>query len=260
MVFSHVEAAGQEGIWIRTMRMRTQLHQTVVTRCLKTLESKGFIKSIQSVKYPTRKIYMLASLTPSEDITGGPWFTDGELDTEFVKVLCNTAMHCIWARSFYRAPAPPGVSTPAPGSSKRRKLTKAAAERATTLETGGVSTPSMAGDELLPFPPTYKGYPTLPEVMSFVNESNVTSIPLAEEHVRQLLDILYFDKRVERVLGGTAFRAVRDPPLQDQPEGPGARNALTEAPCGRCPVFSLCGEGGPVSASSCEYFEEWLGK
>lgn len=30
---------------------------------------------------------MLAGVTPSVDITGGPWFTDNELDVEFVEVL-----------------------------------------------------------------------------------------------------------------------------------------------------------------------------
>ena len=40
---------------------------------------------------PTRKIYMLANLTPSVELTGGPWFTDNELDTEFVDLLKKCA-------------------------------------------------------------------------------------------------------------------------------------------------------------------------
>jgi DNA-directed RNA polymerase III, subunit C34 len=47
----------------------------------------------------------------------------------------------------------------------------------------------------------------------------------------------------------------------DQPLIVGAEplsNALTEAPCGRCPVFDLCEEGGPVSPSNCVYFTKWL--
>jgi DNA-directed RNA polymerase III subunit RPC6 len=35
-------------------------------------------------------------------------------------------------------------------------------------------------------------------------------------------------------------------------------NGLTETPCGRCPVFDLCEEGGPVSPSNCVYFVQWL--
>lgn len=36
---------------------------------------------------PTRKIYMLAGIQPSVELTGGPWFTDNELDTELVEQL-----------------------------------------------------------------------------------------------------------------------------------------------------------------------------
>lgn len=35
-------------------------------------------------------------------------------------------------------------------------------------------------------------------------------------------------------------------------------NGLTQAPCGRCPVFDLCGPGGKINAGSCIYFNEWL--
>ena len=37
---------------------------------------------------------MLAGLTPSVEITGGPWFTDNELDVEFVDMLklCATKL------------------------------------------------------------------------------------------------------------------------------------------------------------------------
>lgn len=34
----------------------------------------------------------------------------------------------------------------------------------------------------------------------------------------------------------------------------------SEAPCGRCPVFDFCQEGGPVGPSGCEYYGEWLKK
>lgn len=34
---------------------------------------------------------MLAGITPSVEMTGGPWFTDNELDTEFVAMLKKIA-------------------------------------------------------------------------------------------------------------------------------------------------------------------------
>lgn len=265
-MFSHIEAAGQEGIWTRIIKTRTNLHQSVVLKTLKSLEHKGFIKSINNVKYPTRKIYMLASLSPSEDVTGGPWFTDGELDTEFVKQLCNLLAKFIYSKSFYRPPSTTTTTTSntnPPTSNKRRKTTTSkSAQIENTLSTVTTTANNNATSSLLPYPPTYTSYPTLKEILSWINTSGVTEVPLAEEHVRQLTDILYYDNRIERVNGGKAFRAVRHAPTtSDDPEDlgrPGLGNAFTEAPCGRCPVFSLCEEGGPVSASTCVYLKEWL--
>lgn len=40
------------GIWTKHLKNKTELHQTVITRCLKSLEQKQLIKSIKSVKVP----------------------------------------------------------------------------------------------------------------------------------------------------------------------------------------------------------------
>ncbi|KAK8843459.1 hypothetical protein IAR55_007116 [Kwoniella newhampshirensis] len=32
----------------------------------------------------------------------------------------------------------------------------------------------------------------------------------------------------------------------------------TQAPCGKCPVFSFCEEGGPVEPEGCNYYDDWL--
>jgi DNA-directed RNA polymerase III subunit RPC6 len=56
----------------------------------------------------------------------------------------------------------------------------------------------------------------------------------------------------DKIFGGAyVYRAVRQ-----------ERVALgwSEAPCGRCPVFDFCKEGGPVGPSGCEYYGEWLKK
>lgn len=38
---------------------------------------------------------MLFHLQPSVEITGGPWYTDNELDTEFIKLLSGAVLHFI---------------------------------------------------------------------------------------------------------------------------------------------------------------------
>ena len=100
LIYSYIEASGREGIWTKTLKAKTNMHQHVVMRCLKQLEGQRYIKLIKSVKHPTRKIYMLYNLQPSIDVTGGPWFTDSELDTEFIDSLLTVVWRFIALKTF----------------------------------------------------------------------------------------------------------------------------------------------------------------
>jgi len=40
----------------------------------------------------------MAHLEPSVELTGGPWYTDNELDTEFIKLLCGACLRYIRER------------------------------------------------------------------------------------------------------------------------------------------------------------------
>jgi len=110
---SHIKSSGNEGrplpallqgapsnftlpgIWTKHLKAKTSLHQTVIDRCLKTLTQKRLIKRVQSVQHITRKIYMLEGLEPSISLTGGPWYTDNELDTEFIHNLTEACYKLI---------------------------------------------------------------------------------------------------------------------------------------------------------------------
>ncbi|KAK2069181.1 hypothetical protein P8C59_003785 [Phyllachora maydis] len=142
----------------------------------------------------------------------------------------------------------------------------------------------------LPLPAGYAAYPTVSDVARFIHESNIIkNTTLSEAEVQQLLDLLEYDGliepvRVRRRRGYRVVRPARQEPvlgfrerqqqqrerererererdLASAPWGIGAeplRNGLTEAPCGRCPVFELCEVGGPVNPFNCVYFERWL--
>jgi DNA-directed RNA polymerase III subunit RPC6 len=97
MVYNLIKEAGNKGIWTRLIRTQTGLHLNIVNKCLKALESRNEIKSVQSVK-DHKKTYMLFSLTPSTELTGGPWFTDNELDTEFIQQLSSAILRYIRER------------------------------------------------------------------------------------------------------------------------------------------------------------------
>jgi DNA-directed RNA polymerase III subunit RPC6 len=49
---------------------------------------------------------MLAQLTPSVEMTGGPWYTDNELDTEFIKLLSESCAHYIREQVLPSLPPP----------------------------------------------------------------------------------------------------------------------------------------------------------
>ncbi|RPA84231.1 RNA polymerase Rpc34 [Ascobolus immersus RN42] len=99
LVYQHVQESGREGIWTKTLKLQTKLHQTSITKAIKSLESKCFIKPIKSVKHPARKIYMLYHLQPSYEVSGGPWFTSSDMDQAFIHTLLDTVEQYIAAKS-----------------------------------------------------------------------------------------------------------------------------------------------------------------
>ncbi|KAA1474411.1 hypothetical protein DENSPDRAFT_824288 [Dentipellis sp. KUC8613] len=167
MVLGHIQAAANQGIWTKHLKAKTELHQTVIDRCLKSLVQKQLIKAVKGVdKNRTRKIYMMAHLEPSVELTGGPWYTDSELDTEFIKLLCSACLRFIKDRSFPKQKN----SDDAPASS---------------LPLYSIS--------------DAPAYPTAQQITGFLSKSKITETQLTEEHVEMLLNVLILDGDVEKI-------------------------------------------------------------
>ncbi|PGH12437.1 hypothetical protein AJ79_04273 [Helicocarpus griseus UAMH5409] len=256
LIYSVVESTGRSGVWTRTIKSRTNLHQTIVNRSLKSLETKNYIKSVRNVKYPQRKMYMLSGLQPSEDVTGGAWFTDGVLDADFIRGLGGWIEQWVSRRSWYDPVA-------AERKAKRQKIQPNSAK---------------GEPQFLPYRPDYKDYPTVADITTAINNSGLTPVTMGESSIAQLLEMLCYDGKLISLRDGAAYKSVKKPnqiSLQrdlglqtgdqaddktDQDSLTLGGNGMTEAPCGRCPVFSLCQEGGPVNAENCKYFDDWLKK
>ena len=253
MVYSYIESSQREGIWIKNIYTRANLHQGIVTRCVKSLESRGRIKTIQNAKFPKRKTYMLAGLQPSEDVTGGAFYTDGNLDEDFVDHLLTWIERYIIGRSWWHPPAKE--------SGKKRDLKKLSTEEAEELRRGTLdalearSVCRERNEHMLPMPPGFIGYPTISEITRAVNASKMSLVVMKEAEMRQLVDILCWDGRITKACDGKRYKAVR---RVGGRTGDSSQNGLVEAPCGRCPVFGICEEGGPVNPKDCRYFQEWL--
>lgn len=226
MVFNCIEHAGREGVWTKSIKDKTKLHQTVIQRCLKSLEGQKEIKAIKSVKHPTRKIYMLFNLQPSVEVTGGPWFTDSEMDSEFINSLLMVVWKFICSESF-----------------------PSAFEETHKIQDS--------------YPSNFTGYPTVKKIHRFVMTSGVVNdgTDLGEADIRKLCEVLVYDDKLERRDAGFSYKATWHS-IVEAGGGPGEPteeyDPYTEAPCGQCPKFSLCETEGPVNPPECLYYDEWL--
>lgn len=159
IVYNHIKDARNEGIWTKMIKARTNLHQTVMTRCLKLLEQKQLVKAVKSVKFPTRKIYMLYDLTPSIELSGGPWYTDNELDTNFIHELSMACLRYIQSKTW-----------PKDGRSS----------------------------SLYPASHTAQ-LPTAAAVHDYLRAAKLTDTELEMEHVVALLDLLIYSNEIEKI-------------------------------------------------------------
>ncbi|WFD00841.1 34-kDa subunit of RNA polymerase III (C) [Malassezia yamatoensis] len=159
MIYNHIKDAKNEGIWTKMIKARTNLHQTVLNRCLKSLEQKQLVKAVKSVKFPTRKIYMLYNLTPSIELSGGPWYTDNELDTGFIHELSMACLRYVQSQSW-------------PKEGRSSALYPAS------------RTPDL---------------PTASSVHRYLKAARITDTELELEHVVALLDLLVYDNHIEKI-------------------------------------------------------------
>ena len=321
MVYELIDEAGGDGIWSRTIKGRLKMHESVLKSCIKYLEGKGYVTDMKSVEHPNKKMYIKANLRPSDRATGGPWYTDSNLDEAFIAGLERVIFNFIKVKSthFRAAPAKTpkkGVAGGGAGGTAGARGKKRAATEMSDDKDGSNSNrnpsatpapappPAAAGrrpqQAYVPFPAGYNYYPTAHEIAEFISESGITNnTTLSEDDVQQLVDILAYDGLIEPVAVGRrrGYRTARISRLEADDSNKAARrikeeaegrgddedglgmevgggeegdgdvrlgppplgNGLVEAPCGRCPVFDLCEEGGPVNPSNCVYFQRWLG-
>ncbi|XP_054927853.1 DNA-directed RNA polymerase III subunit RPC6 [Dermacentor andersoni] len=227
VVYKIVEEAGDKGIWIRDIRIKSGLVLTSLNKILKSLESKKLIKAVKSVSASKKKVYMLYNLEPDRSVTGGAWYSEQEFESEFVEVL-NQQCH-------------------------RFLVKKLAVAKETT------------SDPLLEKNASFASSKEVWEFIKKLGISKVQLS--VEDIEMILNTLIYDGKVERTVicgsssLGGSSkdsspgedlvnlYRAVE--PLIDSA-------GLMRMPCGTCPVIHNCYEGGAVSPATCQYFKKWL--
>ena len=120
---------------------------------------------------------MLSTINPSVELTGGPWFTDNELDTEFVDALKSCAKKYLsdFVRSSFSLPAKrtdPRIAQSIPGGDREKLYATSA-------------TPLL---------------PTAENIRAYISSINVAAVELLNEHVEDLLDLMVYDGTVEKIM------------------------------------------------------------
>ncbi|KAI9721394.1 MAG: 34-kDa subunit of RNA polymerase III (C) [Chrysothrix sp. TS-e1954] len=195
-IYNKIGDAGMTGIWTRALKGRTQLHQTVLNRGLKALESQKLVKQVRNNREGGKKMYMLQELKAEEEAKGAGWYSDGDLDIELVTLISDLLVKWIQAESWVRGSKVPQDR----GNSKKRKRDELDTELTHFDEQLKLTVASLNGRELVPHPPTHNSYPTASKALTFLENSGVLqSKDLAISDIQVLLDMLVFDGRLERI-------------------------------------------------------------
>ncbi|KID78824.1 uncharacterized protein G6M90_00g026210 [Metarhizium brunneum] len=288
MVYSLIDDSGGDGIWSQTLQKRLNMHDSVLKNAIKQLQTKGLIAPFKNVEHPNKKMYIKASIRPSDRATGGPWYTDQNLDEAFIEELQRVVFDFVKRQSGYRSthggagasasarsqvPTKGVIKGTAADKGKKRDASEMSKPPAKAVKASAGATPRREA-ALLPLPAGYTAYPTVRDIARLLSSSGITNNTiLSEEDVKKLVDVLVWDNLIEpiKIAGRMGYRVSRVAKQSPQNwagrEDPTGRSGdpelylspYTEAPCGKCPVFELCEEGGPVGPSNCEYFKRWLG-
>lgn len=102
MVYDVIRAAKENGVGRNDIKFRTNIQNGAELRqILDKLTQRKLIKEIRSVQATKKRVFILAELDPSPQLTGGPWYNDEqEFDTEFIDAV-YTQVHAYMKRKPY---------------------------------------------------------------------------------------------------------------------------------------------------------------
>ncbi|KAI1076243.1 RNA polymerase Rpc34 subunit [Whalleya microplaca] len=290
MAYEIIDAAGPEGAWQQDIKRRLNIQDNALRKALKELEARRLVVQFTTVENTSKKMWIKSNIKPSARATGGPWYTDQFLDEAFIETLQMVVLGVIKERGSYLSTHDRNANANANANTRTRSLSPvlpkkgvirgAASEAA--IKSKKRSADAISKDDpahvpasksrktvRIPLPAGYTAYPTTEDITSYILATQVAKgQPLRQEHVQELINVLVWEDRVEEVRMGdrVGYRAARiskqnpsgSTKLNDDDFWEPRSNGLMTAPCGRCPVFELCEEGGPVWAGGCEYFDKWL--
>ena len=297
MVYQVIEESHLDGVWIKKIKQKTGIQDNSVEKMVHRFMGMGLIQCIRHIKAPLQKTYMLSHLVPGDEVTGGTFYEQGDLDEMMVKELGNVIILQVRKLSWMEekrkkfkteygvSAVDDRASVGVPNGTGRAKKRKSDALLSTDIEDTAILPRSLPAKramksifDLEPHAthlqlayPAGHHYPTADDVRKYIDETGLLrrmgNHRLTVQEVQQIVNVLVWDEKLEEINGGyRTVRGVRERPghgyseeeVVEQERDITLGNSLTEMPCGRCPVIDLCGVGGPVNAETCVQYEHWL--
>lgn len=296
MVYIMIEESHSSGVWVRNIKKRSNLTDQGLTKVTDKLCKLRLAKAVRNIRAPAQKTYMLYHLAPNDDVTGGSFYDGGELDENLVEELANLIVFHVrqagWVeekrKRLKRDPGdaitiPDDDDTRASSPEETRGRKKRKISHSRDIEDSGPARKAQRHDHeghghvyVQIAHAADHNYPDAHEIHGFITNNDfiraAKASALTVDEVQNIINMLVWDGRLETVNNGyRTVRGVKQPkfpgPKKDEEDIMGKKfldkdalrgNGLTEMPCGRCPVRDICGTGGPINASSCVYFEQWL--
>lgn len=166
---------------------------------------------MKSVKHPTRKMYIVAGLQPSEDATGGAWFHDGKLDHELIDAASFWAEKIVAEKSWV-AVRQPGQNNEYESTTNNDIKGKSKSKSAAIDDDGPRSlSPELTHRDLkskqkrprteyVPHPPGYTGYPTATDIANEINSKEIIKgLRLPTTAIAQLMEVLVYDEKLYKL-------------------------------------------------------------
>ena len=173
-------------------------------------------------------MFIVAGLQPSEEATGGAWYTDGELDIALLTVIGDTIEEFVSRRSWVsiveetqplttstnnkRKTPHDGFDVKGKGKAKIARIddSQPRSESPEMKHKTPKHHKSHQRKSYVPQEPGFSGYPTLSDITHHINTSKVTTSVFPQNAILQLLEIMVYDDRL-----ATVERAIRADELPD---------------------------------------------
>ena len=95
ILYNLIRSKQDMGIWPQEMKRETNLRRNVVFKALRALKIKKLVKQFVNIQNKGRIYYVAAEFEPSDELTGGVWYVDGKLQTEYIKRFKESCVYVI---------------------------------------------------------------------------------------------------------------------------------------------------------------------